>query len=141
MPTALWRPPAWASATTPAAVAPGAAWAWGYNSSGQLGTGTLDDSYTALAVSNLPPVVALAGGELHTLAVAGGDSHGGAEIYSPRTGSLTIIPHMLAPRSSHTMTRWPSGQVLATGGCCGQTGYGYASAEVFTPLTTTITAP
>jgi probable HAF family extracellular repeat protein len=43
--------------------------AWGYNAYGQLGNGTTTDSYTPVQVPNLPGMLAIAGGHLHSLAV------------------------------------------------------------------------
>jgi len=50
----------------------GAVYAWGANTSGQLGDGNTTDSATPVAVTGLPanaPVVALAGGGAHSLAL------------------------------------------------------------------------
>jgi alpha-tubulin suppressor-like RCC1 family protein len=50
-------------------LANGAARCWGYNSSGQLGDGTITNSPTPVAVSGLGSAVALTAGEYHTCAL------------------------------------------------------------------------
>ena len=47
----------------------GTVWAWGYNSSGQLGDGTLVDKNTPVQVENLANVKDIAAGGMHSLAV------------------------------------------------------------------------
>lgn len=47
----------------------GAVWSWGSNQLGQLGDGTGDSRAEARAVEGLPPIAALAVGDLHTIAV------------------------------------------------------------------------
>ncbi len=49
----------------------GAVWAWGYNAYGQLGDGTTNTTATPVQAMGLPPgIVAIAGGYLHSLALA-----------------------------------------------------------------------
>ncbi|HZJ64532.1 MAG TPA: hypothetical protein VFD36_13515 [Kofleriaceae bacterium] len=45
-------------------------WCWGRNDAGQLGDGTTEDRPTPVQVPALPPVTAVAPGELHTCALA-----------------------------------------------------------------------
>jgi alpha-tubulin suppressor-like RCC1 family protein len=47
----------------------GTAWAWGYNSNGQLGDGTTTNRATPVQVSGLSGVTALAAGDRHALAL------------------------------------------------------------------------
>ena len=47
----------------------GTVWAWGLNSNGQLGNGTITNSSTPVQVSGLTNVVAIAGGGAHSLAL------------------------------------------------------------------------
>jgi len=47
----------------------GTTWAWGGNSAGQVGDGTITDRYSPVLVSGLSNVKAIAGGFLHSLAV------------------------------------------------------------------------
>ncbi len=47
----------------------GTVWAWGYNSSGQLGDGTRNTKYVPVKVKGLDNVVAVAGGNSHSLAL------------------------------------------------------------------------
>lgn len=47
----------------------GTVWAWGKNTEGQLGDGTLINSNVPVQVSGLTDVVAISGGEFHSLAV------------------------------------------------------------------------
>lgn len=54
--------------------ADGTVWAWGRNSSGQLGDGTDTDRLTAVQVSGLTGVRAIAAGDEHSLALAGDGS-------------------------------------------------------------------
>jgi len=49
--------------------ADGTVWAWGENSSGQLGTGTTTDSTAPVQVSGLSGVQAIAAGDNHSLAL------------------------------------------------------------------------
>ena len=53
------------------AQAPGSAEAWGRNSEGELGDGTTTNGFTPLAVTGLSNVTAVAGGNLHSLALLG----------------------------------------------------------------------
>ncbi|MGO4375338.1 RCC1 domain-containing protein, partial [Paenibacillus sp. MCAF20] len=47
----------------------GTVWAWGYNSSGQLGDASTTTRYTPVQVTNLGSVSAIASGDSHTLAM------------------------------------------------------------------------
>ena len=47
----------------------GTVWTWGYNSSGQLGDGTMDNKSTPVQVQNLGDVVSVAAGYHHTVAL------------------------------------------------------------------------
>ena len=47
----------------------GAAWAWGYNAFGQLGNGTTTNSNAPVQVGGLIGVMAISGGESHSLAL------------------------------------------------------------------------
>ena len=49
--------------------------------------------------------------------------------------NFVLTGSMGTARTSHTATVLPNGQVLVAGGCCGPTGYGVESAEVFDPIT------
>src|SRR5260370_30463320 len=51
------------------ALAQGSVWGWGANDVGQLGDGTNIDRYTPAAVSGLTGVIAIAGGNAHSLAL------------------------------------------------------------------------
>jgi alpha-tubulin suppressor-like RCC1 family protein len=60
------------AAPASAQAAPGPSpWAWGYNSVGQLGDGTNTIRFTPVQVRDLTGVVALAGGQYHSLALKG----------------------------------------------------------------------
>jgi alpha-tubulin suppressor-like RCC1 family protein len=48
----------------------GAVWAWGENSSGQLGDGTTINRNTPVAVERLSDVVAIAAGKVHSMALS-----------------------------------------------------------------------
>jgi alpha-tubulin suppressor-like RCC1 family protein len=52
--------------------ADGTLWAWGSNSSGQLGDGTSMGSSTPVVVSNLSGVTSVAAGSAHSLALRSG---------------------------------------------------------------------
>ncbi|MSQ21747.1 MAG: hypothetical protein EXR53_00340 [Dehalococcoidia bacterium] len=64
---------------------PGTAWAWGLNSGGQLGNGTNTSSTTRVQVSGLTGVVAVAGGDFHSLAIV-------AAPPPPPTPTATPVP-------------------------------------------------
>ncbi|HEV8534157.1 MAG TPA: hypothetical protein VGR87_00325 [Candidatus Limnocylindria bacterium] len=65
-----------------------------------------------------------------TVLVVGGQGAPTAEIYDPHTGSFRVTGELNAPRSSHTATLLPSGDVLVVGG--GDFSQGArASAEVY----------
>ena len=49
---------------------PGVAWAWGYNSSGQLGNHSTADSPTPVAVAGAARFAALGGGWDHSIGLA-----------------------------------------------------------------------
>ncbi len=56
-----------------------------------------------------------------------------AEIYDPTTGTWTDAGHLTTPRSQHTSTLLPSGQVLVVGGRNGSGSL--SSAEIYDPST------
>ena len=108
----------------------GTAWAWGYNTYGQLGDGTRQTCLTPKQVPDLTGVVALAGGDYHSLALksdgtvwAWGRNNSGqlgdgtridrtAPVQVPGiTGMVAIAGasnHSLAVRSDGTVWAWGS---------------------------------
>src|SRR5450759_3831659 len=112
---------------------PSSAWAWGYNSSGQLGNGTTTNSSTPVQVS-LPSgttVTAIAGGGAHSLALtssgqvlAWGSNSSGQLGNGTTTQSSTPVAVRLPSGStvtaiagggSHSLALTSTGQVLAWG--------------------------
>ncbi len=148
---------------------PGSAWAWGYNSSGQLGNGTTTNSSTPVQVS-LPSgttVTAIAGGSAHSLALtssgqvlawgynADGELGNGITtttgcfcISTPVAVSLPsgITVTAIAGGQSHSLALTSTGQVLAWGSnSYGQLGNGSTTnsstpVAVSLPSGTTVTA-
>lgn len=57
---------------TVALKADGSVWAWGFNSSGQLGNGATTNSFTPVQVSGLSGVTAVAAGGDHAFALKAG---------------------------------------------------------------------
>lgn len=106
----------------------GTLWAWGLNSSGQLGDGTMTNRTSPTLVSGLSNVASVAGGSSHTLAVttdgsvwAWGDNASGQLGNGTTTGSSTPVPvtglswivavsagesHSLALRQDGTVWAW-----------------------------------
>ena len=148
---------------------PGSAWAWGYNSSGQLGNATTTNSSTPVQVS-LPSgttVTAIAGGSAHSLALtssgqvlawgynADGELGNGITtttgcfcISTPVAVSLPsgITVTAIAGGQSHSLALTSTGQVLAWGSnSYGQLGNGSTTnsstpVAVSLPSGTTVTA-
>ncbi|MDQ0059947.1 RCC1 domain-containing protein [Paenibacillus harenae] len=107
----------------------GTVWAWGSNSSGQLGDASTTTRYTPVQVTNLGSVTAIAAGSSHTLAVksdgtvwAWGDNFSGELGDGSTTGSSSPIQvseldsvsaiatsdgsHSLAVKSDRTVWAW-----------------------------------
>jgi alpha-tubulin suppressor-like RCC1 family protein len=70
----------------------GTVWAWGYNSTGQLGNGTTNDSYSPVQVTGLSSVTAIAGGYYHSLVLrSDGTVWGWGYNYQGQLGNGTYI--------------------------------------------------
>jgi alpha-tubulin suppressor-like RCC1 family protein len=110
---------------------PGSAWAWGLNSTGQLGNGTTTSSSTPIAVTNGTSVTAIAGGGGHSLALtssgqvlAWGFNYYGQLGNGTTTNSSTPVAVSLpagttvtaiAGGGDHSLALTSTGQVLAWG--------------------------
>jgi len=74
-----------------------------------------------------------------TVLIAGGMNAGGlvapAEIYSPASGTFTVVGSLHDPRQFHTATLLPNGQVLIAGGA--DSGGATAIAELYDPVAQT----
>lgn len=95
----------------------GTVWAWGSNSHGQLGDGTVgNESLTPLQVAGLSGVTAVAGGRFHSLALNAdgsvttwGDSLTVKSVVSGLTGVVAIAAgdnHSLALKGDGTVWSW-----------------------------------
>ena len=125
--------------------ADGTVWAWGGNYEGELGNGTFSDGVAVPAqVPGLPPIIAIAAGEAHSLALAsdgtvwawgdGGDGQIGNGLRNPigingfpnpfHVPNLSGVAAITAG-SQHSMALKADGTVWAWGGnYLGQTGTG-----------------
>ena len=141
--------------------ADGTVWAWGGNFEGELGNGTFSDGIAVPAqVPGLPPIIAIAAGEAHSLALAsdgtvwawgdGGDGQIGNGLRNPsglngfpnpfHVPNLSGVAAITAGRQ-HSMALKDDGTVWAWGGnYLGQTGTGqtftvnpFIADIVFTP--------
>ncbi len=84
----------------------GAIWTWGSDNHGQLGNGATDDHHTPIQISNLTGVIAVAGGDTHSLALK---SDGTVWAWGNNPGGLLGIG------STNTISSTPAQVVGLTG--------------------------
>jgi alpha-tubulin suppressor-like RCC1 family protein len=143
--TLLWLQPAGA-----AAAEPGAAWSWGGNGSGQLGTGTMTGRTSAAAITSLTEVVEVEAGRQHTIALRAdgtvrawgfnemGQLGDGTTTNRPSPVPVTGLSGVIgiAAGHYHSLALLADGTVRAWGyGSFGQLGNGTTTSAQRTPVT------
>src|SRR6266516_1763153 len=90
----------------------GHVWSWGDNTYGQLGNGTNTGSRTAVGVSNLSGVVAVASGDTHSLALKSNGTTSNSSTPVQVSSLLGVVAvaggayHSLALKSDGTVWAW-----------------------------------
>jgi alpha-tubulin suppressor-like RCC1 family protein len=131
-----------------AAISPGAPWAWGSNTYGQLGDNTTVDKLTPVAVSGLTGVTAIAGGQNFSLALKSDGTAWawGSNVYGQLGDNTTVDKHTplavsgltgvtaIAAGQNHSLALKSDGTVWAWGwNFAGQLGDGSVG-DSHTPL-------